>query len=264
MKFSTVVIDLDGTLLNSDKQVSERNYNAILACHGQGMNIVFATARPPRTVKSFLREELLRIGSFVYYNGAYIDCKHTGIEHHEPIDSALTSEVLDYCLSSHADLDISLEVKDEWLSLKAYDYSTLTRIKGGPSVKTLEELKSIDATKILFTGKMDMEALKERFAARLNIVVTDNGELVQISAINASKENAVAMLCQRLNVPLGEVIVFGDDYNDVGLFERCGWPVAMGNAVEHLKKLSQEVTDTNDADGVAKALERLLPTEFMR
>lgn len=257
MKYSIIVLDLDGTFLNSGKQISERNYNAVLKCYQQGMKIIFATARPPRSVNQFLPEDLRNIGSFIYYNGAYIACPLTGINHHEPINSKLTAELLDYCLNCNPELDINLEVKDEWMSLKEYEYSSITKVKEVPVVKSLDELKNQEATKVLFSGKIDVESLREKFSGKMNIVITDNGGLVQISSEMASKEKAVALLCKSLGVPLEKVIVFGDDYNDIGLFRVCGWPVAMGNAISHLKVMSKEITDTNDNDGVAKVLEKI-------
>lgn len=258
MKYPTIVLDLDGTFLDSEKRISERNHNAVIKCHQQGMKIIFATARPPRSVNQFLPEDLRNIGSFIYYNGALITCLQTGINHHEPINSTLTAELLDYCLRGNPELDINLEVNDTWMSLKEYEYSSITKVKELPQVKSLDELKNQEATKVLFFGKIDVESLKERYSDQLNIVITDNGELVQISSDKASKEKAVTLLCENLGVPLEKVIVFGDDYNDIGLFRICGWSVAMGNAVSHLKEISKEITDTNDNDGVAKVLERIL------
>jgi len=257
MKFPIIVLDLDGTLLNSNKEISNRNYNAIMDCSNMGMKFIFATARPPRTVRSFMNEEMFKIGSFVYYNGAYIDCKHTKINKHIAIESELTAELLDYCLSCNPDLDLTLEVKDEWMSLKEYDYSTVIHVKDNPIVKPLEELKRLEASKILFSGKMDMSSFQEKYKMKLNILITDNGNLVQISSPKASKEGAVAALCKEMNVSLENVMVFGDDYNDIGLFNICGWPVAMGNAIDELKLRSKEVTETNNNDGVAMILERL-------
>lgn len=222
------------------------------------MTIIFATARPPRSVNHFLPDELRSIGSFIYYNGAYIDCPLTGINHHEPINSKLTAELLDDCLDCNPELDINMEVKDEWMSLKEYEYSSITKVKEVPIVKSLDELKNQEATKVLFTGKINVESLKKKFSSKLNIVITDNGQLVQITSEKASKETAVTLLCESLSVPLEKVIVFGDDYNDIGLFRICGWPVAMGNAISYLKEISKEITDTNDNDGVAKVLERLV------
>ncbi|MCR8656681.1 Cof-type HAD-IIB family hydrolase [Paenibacillus endoradicis] len=258
IKYPIVVLDLDGTVLNSDKQISDRTFKSIMDCSNHGIRFFFATARPPRAVRSLLSDELLNIASLIYYNGAYINCKYTGIHRHEPIESILTADVLDYCLNINPELDISIEMKDEWMSLREYDYTTLMRVKGHPIVKSLQELKTIDATKILFSGKIDINLFKEKFASRLNIYVTDGGNLVQVSSIKASKENAVQILCKEMSIALDNVMVFGDDFNDLGLFRICGWPVAMGNAIEELKAIAKEITDTNDNDGVAKILERLL------
>lgn len=257
MKFPVIVVDLDGTLLKANKEVSDRSIKAILNCASHGMKFIFATARPPRAVKAFLPEMLLKLGSFVYYNGAYINCIHTGNNIHSAITPALTAEVLDYCLACNPDLDISLEVRDTWMSLKPYDAETIMKVKGQPIVRSLMELKQQEVSKILFTGDLDRTAFQERFEGIFNILVTDQGELTQVSALNASKEHAVSMICDAMGVAMQDVMVFGDDVNDIGLFDRCGWPVAMGNAIENLKCRAKEITETNENDGVAVILERL-------
>nr|WP_251562287.1 HAD hydrolase family protein [Paenibacillus pasadenensis] len=200
---------------------------------------------------------LFKIGSFIYYNGAYTNCIHTGINIHIPIESQITSEVLEYCLSCNPDLDLSIEVQDQWLSLKEYDYTALMRVKERPIVKTLDELKQINASKILFTGNLEMISFQEKFKQKLNILSTDNGSLIQLSSPTASKEKTLEMLCKAMNIPLEGVMVFGDDVNDIGLFQSCGWAVAMGNAIEELKQIAAEITESNDHDGVALVLERL-------
>lgn len=73
---------------------------------------------------------------------------------------------------------------------------------------------------------------------------------------HASKEAAVARLCKEAGIDLRNVIAFGDDYNDLGLLQLCGYSVAMGNAVEELKRQADFVTETNDGDGVAIVLEQ--------
>ncbi|GMK39582.1 haloacid dehalogenase [Paenibacillus sp. CCS19] len=257
MNFPLIVLDLDGTLLNSNKEISTRSYNAIIQCTRLGMKFIFATARPPRAVRSFVNEELLALGSFIYYNGAYIDCKHTGIEEHVPIESELTAEVLEYCLHRNPDLDISVEAQDVWISVREHDYTEVIKVEDSPTVKSLEDLKTVEASKILFSGNIDMDLFQAKFNTRLNILTTDNGKLVQLSSPRASKENAVSVLCKAMNISLENVMVFGDDFNDIGLFRSCGWPVAMGNAVDELKHIAKEITETNDNDGVAVVLERL-------
>ncbi|MCP1133521.1 HAD family hydrolase [Paenibacillus polysaccharolyticus] len=257
MEFPVIIVDLDGTLLKANKEVSERNVKAIQDCAHRGMKFIFATARPPRAVKAFLPEKLLELGSFVYYNGAYTNCRHTGKQNHIGITPALTAEVLDYCLACNPNLDISLEVRDVWMSLKPYDAETIMKVKGQPMVRSLMELKQQEASKILFTGNLDRVAFQECFEGKLNILITDQGELTQVSALNASKEHAVSVICDAMGVAMQDVMVFGDDVNDIGLFDQCGWPVAMGNATQDLKCRAKEITETNENDGVAVILERL-------
>ncbi|WP_199621265.1 Cof-type HAD-IIB family hydrolase [Paenibacillus alkalitolerans] len=258
MKYTAIVLDLDGTLLNSEKRISDRNFNSVIACHKRGMQIIFATARPPRTVNSFLPKELLDIGSFVYYNGALISSYNIGINIHEPIDSVISAEVFDHCLNCNPDIEIGIEVQDEWFSLKEIDHSIVTKVSENPIIKTLEEIKGLDATKILITGKINVEELREKFESHLNIVVTDNGQLIQIMSKRASKEIGVTKLLDGFGLHPEGVIVFGDDHNDIGLFNTCGWSVAMGNAIKELKDISSIITENNDNDGVAIELERIM------
>lgn len=82
--------------------------------------------------------------------------------------------------------------------------------------------------------------------------------MVQIMQKSASKEEAVQWVLNDIGVKSKHVMVFGDDFNDLGLFEMCGFPIAMGNAIIELKNCAAHVTDSNDNDGVAVALEGLL------
>lgn len=254
---SAIVLDLDGTLLNSRKEVSARNAKAVMDCHGKGIRIIFATARPPRTVRLLLPDDLLAAGSFLYYNGAQFTSPG-GLGWDESLDAPLTASIIDFCMERDPEIEISLEVRDEWFSARALDYSEGLRTDHNPVVKALDELRGLSATKVLLTRCGFFEELKLAFAESANILLTDDGQLVQISSPQASKEAGVSRLCESLGIPLGEVMVFGDDYNDLGLFGITGWPVAMGNAIGALKEIAAEITVANDDDGVAHVLETLL------
>lgn len=255
--YRVVVLDLDGTFLNSKKEVSERNLKAVMSCYRKGMRIVIATARPPRAVRWFLPDGLLEIASFVYYNGAQVICSSTGTALHESIPSEVTAEITDYCLKHHPDLELTIEVQDEWFSLRELDYRVTMNAKANPIVIPLEQFKQYDATKILLSGAFEGTPLYDSFRRQANILYTDNGRLVQVMPLNASKEQAVMKLCEVYNCGMESVIAFGDDHNDLGLFRVCGYSAAMGNAIDELKAIADEVTDTNDRDGVAVVLERL-------
>jgi Cof subfamily protein (haloacid dehalogenase superfamily) len=257
LKYSTVVLDLDGTLLNSKKEVSKRNLEAVLSCYQRGLRIIFATARPPRAVNCFLPQELLDIGAFVYYNGAQTICKESKIELNESIPSNVTAEILDYSLQHDPQIELTMEVKDEWFSLRVLDYITSMNARSNPIVKPLNEMKQYDATKILLSGNNHIPGLFDKFEGKVNIIVTDNNQLMQIMPLLASKESAVTKLCNLYSVEMDSVIVFGDDHNDVGLFKKAGYSIAMSNAIKELKEIADEITDSNDDDGVAVSLERL-------
>ncbi|WP_158289339.1 Cof-type HAD-IIB family hydrolase [Paenibacillus flagellatus] len=259
MKWAAIALDLDGTLLDSGKRVSERSLNALLACRERGVRLIVATARPPRTVARFLPETLLRECSFAYYNGALAVCRdEPAISFAERIPAPLSAEAIDFCLRRWPDAHLTMEADDEWFALGEADYASAMNVVDGPTVIPLAEMKSRDATKLLLSGSFDAAAIADRFRGRLNVVVTDGGRLVQIMSPRASKEAAVAKLCAKYGFTLADVVAFGDDFNDAGLLRDCGHGVAMGNAEEELKRLADEVAEHHDRDGVALVLERLL------
>lgn len=175
---------------------------------------------------------------------------------YESIPSDLTSEIIDYCLHHYPQLDLTMEVKDEWFGLRQYNYTTMNA-RSNPIVKSLRELKQYEATKILLSGKHQIPGLISKFGQQVNILITDKNQLIQIMPLQASKELAITRLCNIYNEELDSLIVFGDDHNDVGLFKSTAYSIAMGNAVVELKDIADEITETNDNDGVAIILEGL-------
>jgi len=249
-----IVFDLDGTLLSSDKTISPRTWDALQAVKALGIALIFATARPPRAVSWNLDP----LGTSVYYNGALFHCAATKRDIHFSIPQHVTARVIEYSLALDPEARISVEVKDRWYSHQSYDYMEMMKVKTNPEVISLEQLMRLDATKILISHCGYAEHLVRGFNADLNIVVTDGGQLLQAMSNEASKENAVRYLTNQLGIGMVEIWCFGDDFNDLGLFQTCGRSIAMGNAVEELKQIASEITDTNDNDGVAVILEKMM------
>lgn len=255
---SLAVFDLDGTLLHTDKTLSERTLKALLSAYESGVRLVFATARPPRAVEWLLPAELRKRGSFIFYNGAYIDCRFSGTTAHYPIPLTVSAAIVDYCAARYPDAHLGVEVKDEWYSNREVDMTTIMNVRGTPVVTPMEELRTLAATKLLLSGFGDCGPLISRFAEEAHLIVTDGGSLLQVMSREASKEQAIVLLCSAFGIGLEQTACFGDDHNDIGMFRTCGHGVAMGNAIEALKELSSEVTVTNDEDGVAAVVERWL------
>ncbi len=250
-----VVLDLDGTLLNSDKKISNRNMESIELLFNSKIPVIIATARPPRAVKSLLPEEIQSQAIMVYYNGAMIVSEKLGINHHFSIDSKISSELIDYLIEVDREHWLSIEVEDNWYSYQDLDYSSVMKVTNNPKKIDLDEIKQLNPTKILVSNLSSIEPLYKKFGTKANIIETDSKQLIQIMRLNISKEYAVKEVSKLLGISLEKVVVFGDDFNDLGLFKLCGYPVAMGNAIKELKDLAKEITETNDNDGVSKTLE---------
>lgn len=256
-----VICDLDGTLLTSNKKVSNRNRQALINCAKNGMKIAIATARPPRSVNSFLPREIYELASFIYYNGGLIFDKETGFEKHIPIPQEIFRKILDYWTEHFPASRVSIEVKDQWLAHQNFSDAIIDHFKSKPTVLEMEQLKSYSPTKILITefDPFDqIEPFEAYFKDKVNITVTDKGKLIQIMNKGVSKASGVLTLCDHLGIASSDIIVFGDDFNDVEMFELAGYSVAMENAEEKLKMLADEVTVSNNHDGVASVLERIL------
>ncbi len=258
IEYAAVVVDLDGTLLDSRKNVSKRNLDAVLRCAARGMKVIVATARPPRSVRMLLPGPMLEISSFVYYNGALVVDPRTGFEEHLSIERPTSADILDYCAAFLPGCGISVEAKDRWYAIAGpIDEEIFQTRFHQPHILDREQLKSVDATKLLITYFDSPEGLRSGFRDRVHLVVTDQGTLIQIMNRNVSKASGVTTLLRRYGIPAAEAIAFGDDHNDLELFALPLRKVAMRNAVDRLKELADQLTDTNDNDGVAQVLERI-------
>lgn len=255
------VFDLDGTLLNSEKKVSQRNMLALNRLIENGVPIIIATARPPRSVRKFLPELMQACVATVCYNGAMIVSRSRNLCRHFPMDSGLCAEIIDFLLKNEPQCLLSVEVKDHWYCYRQHDYSTAMATSTNPKVVDVRLMKSLSATKLLISELRSVQSFIRNFGNRATIVNTDASTLTQVTRLDVSKEAAVSIIADALGISLGQIVIFGDDANDLGLFQCCGYPVAMGNAIPELKNLARVITDTNDHDGVAIALERLMEQE---
>lgn len=261
-RIKAVVLDLDGTLLRSDRTISERTRLALDGVRELGLEIVIATARPPRAVTGMIPKEIVEANYIVYYNGALIANSKTGYFEHRALDTEIVAHILAEFGSLLADSCLTFETKDRWVclpNLSISDRAMLQERYGEvPETVEREELLELPILKMLWRHSAHLSHLPGLFANRVSVLVTDGGTLVQISAKEATKEFAVAKVLGRMSINPADVMVFGDDYNDLGLFRLCGIPIAMGNAIPELQEISVLITHSNEDDGVATVLEQLI------
>lgn len=257
-----IVLDLDGTLLDSGKSVSPRNYRAVKKCFEAGIQIIVAKARPPRAVAQ-LRKDLPFVDYMVYYNGALVTCQSKQTWRHISIPIVISLQMIDFLKRNDPQPIITYEVNDAWYSCAPVSDSACAQFGARsndpkPQVVDDEFIRSISPTKILVVGYRTWRDVVQTFGDQVNVIATDRGALVQIMAKSASKEEAVQAVLHEIGIHADQVMVFGDDYNDWGLFQMCGFPIAMGNGIDELKKCAAYITESNDHDGVAAALEKFI------
>ncbi|MBH5316209.1 Cof-type HAD-IIB family hydrolase [Paenibacillus sp. GSMTC-2017] len=262
LDIQAIVLDLDGTLLSSDKLISSRNYRTVKRCFDTGIHIIVATARPPRAANQFV-ENFPFVDYLVYYNGALLTCKSKQSQRHISIPMEISQQINNF-IESHAPQSlITYEVNDSWYTCTSvpdsqYRHFGIRTNDPKPQVVDKDFIRSLSPTKILFLNDSICKDVIERFGDYVNVIATDGGVLVQIMDKSASKEDAVQYVLSDIGVNLENVMVFGDDFNDLGLFYKCGFPIAMGNAIIELKNCAKHITESNDNDGVAVALEKFV------
>ena len=245
-----IVSDLDGTLLRSDKTVSDRTVRVLKEIESRGDKVVFATARPPRDAFRLIPDEL-KNDLVICYNGAiiYSDKK---VVYSQEMPLSTTLEIFE--IAARFGLDqISMEVSDVLHS--NFDVAKVF----GPIPYSPIELSSYDFASTHKVMIFDEEKIPVEFIDCLpescTAVVTDSGTLCQIVRRDVTKWNSIAHVLETLGLESSSVIAFGDDYNDMEMIQNSGVGVAMGNAVADLKAVADHVTVSNDEDGVVAFLQ---------
>jgi hypothetical protein len=251
MMTSVIAVDLDDTLLRSDKTVSERTFRALDAWQERGSQIVVATGRPRRSMERI--PERLQVYPWICYNGAMI-YENGEIVYSTMIPTADARHIVRAIQEAAPDCRVGVEIEDNLFVNQQVDW---------PWVHHVEDLLTVltrPAAKILLSLKayQDLSPVVRELPASAKALVSDKYNLVQIMPVHASKAEALAVLMERWGRSLEEVVAFGDDTNDVEMIAESGIGVAMGNAVPEVKAVADRITGTNDEDGVAQMLEELL------
>ena len=257
-----VAIDLDGTLLNDAKQVSDRTALALRGLSERGVRVVLASARPPRSVRHVY--ELLGLDTLsIHYNGALIwDEPNRRAAFHLPLPGELVAEVVAVAREWADDVVVGCEVLDQWYTDRVDErYLTETGRMFQPDViASLDTFVRQDTTKLMLhadpaaIGRLE-SVLLDRFGDRVLILQTD-ADLLQIAHPAAGKAAAVRRVADHYGVPLHETMAIGDAANDVGMLQQAGVAVAMDNACPAAKAVADWVAPSNNDHGVHAALVR--------
>ena len=272
-KAKIICLDLDGTLLDSKKRISERNRRALQAAADAGIEIVPATGRFYLGIPEQIRD--LPFSHYaVTINGA---CVYDIRESREivrieiPADQAIaimehfdTLDVMYDCfLDSWGYMTASLRERVEEYTPDPVYTDVFRRLRSSvPELKEFVRASGKNVQKVQFFCKdlsirdRELTLLPKLFRdVAVSSAIYNN---VEVNNILAHKGEALRRLCEYTGTDPSEVMAFGDGSNDLSMLEASGTAVAMGNSVPTILEAADIVTDTNDADGVAKVIEQML------
>ena len=264
-----IAIDMDGTLLNEKKHIEKAQKEAIHEAIEAGIKIVLCTGRPLYGILPFYKElglhELDQEGYVILNNGCSVH-KTKGWELIECAE--ITPDDMEHLYKFSEKYDINFTLVDEMhyfnigrkptkeLIMDAqFVFSDITDI-------TLEEAKSgkYKIVKVMFLGDPEEmkkfqteyeDTIKERYEG-----VLSQSYVYEVLPKGDNKGTGLKNLAEKLGIKQEEVMAIGDGNNDVEMLEYANYGVAMGNASELAKNAAKYTTDTNENDGVAKAIRK--------
>lgn len=274
MNTKLLVLDVDGTLLNSQHEITGRTLSALIKVQQAGIRIVLASGRPPHGLKNIVQQlELPTYGGYVIaYNGSQILDAATG---DVMFERRLNPEILPY-----------LEKKSRKNGFAIFTYRDDAIVTDTPTdahIRAEAKLNSLDVVyepefsmsvdfmpcKVVIVGD-DQPAINELtdlWKRRLNGTCEAHKSedyFLEILPYGVDKSAALSVLLDHLHISTQDVTAFGDGVRDVGVLQMVGKGIAMANARESVRACVDQVAPSCDEDGVAQVLEQALITEMQQ
>ncbi|OEJ14849.1 hydrolase [Brachyspira hampsonii] len=255
-KIKLIAADLDGTLLNSNKEISEYNQKIIKKLINKyNIDFILSSGRPYEGIKNY--NEILENNNLsIIFNGASIADNDGNIIFRKTLDEEASKQIIE--LSKK--YDVCLHVYDNGkyiVSKENFPIKSYVQIENKVNVIAgLENINDYRFDKMLILGERDiLEKLKEEIDS-LNCVHTCFSGTLFLEAVNkeANKGNALKKICEIKKIDIKDTIAFGDNFNDIEMIEYSGIGVAMGNAEENVKQKADYIALSNEEDGVGKFL----------
>jgi Cof subfamily protein (haloacid dehalogenase superfamily) len=263
IRVSLVLSDVDGTLVTTDKRLTEANLAAIRRLEAAGISFTISSSRPPFGLRALIERLALRLPFGAFNGGALALPDMTLLEQHLlPPDAARRA----LALLADAGIDAWLFTGDRWLLRNpdaAYvDHEILT-LQTEPTVVPsydpyLDRLGKIVGVSADFARLAACETAARQALSPALTVNRSQPYYLDLTPPGIDKGTVVEALARRLGIPAEEIVTLGDMENDVAMFRKSGFSIAMGNAPPEVKAAASAVTATNDADGFALAVERII------
>lgn len=249
-----LLFDLDGTLLDNEKQISKRTLEALNACRERGILIGVSTSRSEQNTLTFLTE--LNPDILISSGGALVKRKEEYIYKAEMSQEeiqhmiALAREIcgkdceitIDTLTDHYWNYKVDPKKQDaSWGDTIYTDFADFNQ----PALKMCVEIFDDKQAKTLQAALPDCDCIR----------FTD-GFWYKFTKAGVTKEKAIERVCTACDICLADITAFGDDLADIGMLKLCGTGIAMGNALVEVKESVDMVIGRNDEDGIAEYVER--------
>lgn len=267
-----IAIDLDGTLLNNQHQLSDRNIQTVRKAIERGVKVVLVTGKTHHSAKSII--EKLGLTTPGIYNQGLITALPDGkITHQSFLDADVARHIITYAEDRGFDIAVysgnKILVKrlTSWFEDLHRKYQEpmpeaigpLQNILSDMPINKIMALKEGDAPKI----KGLRWQLEIQYANQARVLQPIFGDMLEVLPPNTGKGTALKALLKDLGVKPEKAMAIGDGENDIDMFTLVGLGVAMGNAWDVVKEKANHVVGTNDQDGVAEAIEKFVLNETL-
>ena len=285
--YKMIFLDLDGTLLNDCKEISQENINLIKRAYNEkGIICVFATGRPLEYVDEICNSYDRFFANYIIANnGAIIrDNKNGEVIYKASITNAQLLDLKNIFLEENADYMIVYTDKQQILrearTAEALKDSSIIVNKKDSELKHIEDTikNNPNLSSLLCMIGGETSAL-ENIISRLQEIkgletpgignyshktktYAFESKFIDVMKKGCSKKNAIYYLADKLKIKKEEIIVMGDGSNDLSMFECAGLKIAMENANEKLKEKADFITASNNDNGVAKAIQKFVFNEI--
>jgi Cof subfamily protein (haloacid dehalogenase superfamily) len=262
-KISLVLADVDGTLVNEQKVLTKRARAAVQNLREAGIRFAITSGRPPRGM-AMLLDDLRLDTPIAGFNGGVFITPQLAIIEQKTLPDDIAAQAIE--LIRACGLDAWVYRGNDWLISKA-DAPHVAReawtVQFKPTIVADVGEKLGQIAKIV--GVSDDHDKVQRCEAEAQAAfgqrVTANRSqpyYVDVTHKDANKGAVVEFLSRHLEVPAAEIATIGDQPNDVLMFKRSGFSIAMGNASDQVKEQATVITDSYDDEGFAKAMERFI------
>jgi Cof subfamily protein (haloacid dehalogenase superfamily) len=262
-KISLVLADVDGTLLTEDKVLTDRAREAVHGLRSAGIRFAITSGRPPRGMAMLLEPLQLDTPIAGFNGGVFVD-RHLSVIEQKTLSTEAAEEAID--LIHRHRLDAWIYRGGEWLITNAHAPHVSREawtVKFAPTVVRTLDGALTDVAKIVgvsndLAAVAQCEAAAQTALGKRGSAHRSQPYYIDITHPDAHKGAVVEYLSAHLAIPKTEIATIGDQPNDILMFERSGFSIAMGNASSDVRASAKATTDSCDDEGFAKAMERFV------